>query len=62
MGSFERRIESVAENSGDGIIAPLTFLVVAGSVGAVVYKPVNTLDSIIGYKNTRYLYFGRMAA
>jgi adenosylcobinamide-phosphate synthase len=61
-GLIRATIESVAENFSDGIIAPTMFLVVAGPVGAVAYKAVNTLDSMIGYKNTRYLYFGRMAA
>jgi adenosylcobinamide-phosphate synthase len=61
-GLIRAAIESVAENSSDGIIAPLLFLVVAGPVGAVAYKAVNTLDSMIGYKSARYLYFGRMAA
>ena len=61
-GLIRATIESVAENSSDGIIAPLLFLIVAGPVGAVAYKSVNTLDSMIGYKNTRYLYFGRLAA
>ena len=58
-GLIRATIESVAENSSDGIIAPLLFLIVAGPVGSIVYKSVNTLDSMIGYKNTRYLYFGR---
>lgn len=61
-GLIRATIESVAENSSDGITAPLLFLVVAGPVGAVAYKAINTLDSMIGYKNTRYLYFGRLAA
>jgi adenosylcobinamide-phosphate synthase len=61
-GLIRAAIESVAENSSDGIIAPLLFLIVAGPVGAVAYKSINTLDSMIGYKITRYLYFGRFAA
>jgi adenosylcobinamide-phosphate synthase len=61
-GLIRATIESVAENSSDGIIAPLFFLIVAGPVGSVAYKSVNTLDSMIGYKNSRYLYFGRIAA
>jgi adenosylcobinamide-phosphate synthase len=55
-------IESIAENCNDGFVAPLLFLVVAGPVGAVVYKALNTLDSMIGYRSTRYLYFGRVSA
>ncbi len=55
-------VESVAENSVDGIIAPLFFAALGGPVGAMAYKAVNTLDSMIGYKNDRYLDFGRTAA
>ncbi len=61
-GLIRAAIESVAENTSDGIIAPLFFLSVAGPVGAIVYKAINTLDSMIGYKDSRYLYFGRCAA
>jgi adenosylcobinamide-phosphate synthase len=55
-------IESIAENCNDGFVAPLLFLVVAGPVGAVIYKAINTLGSMIGYRSTRYLYFGRVSA
>ncbi len=55
-------VESVAENSVDGIIAPLFFAALGGPVGAMAYKAVNTLDSMIGYKNERYIDFGRTAA
>ena len=55
-------VESVAENSSDGVIAPLFFLFIAGPVGAIAYKAINTLDSMIGHRNERYLYFGRFAA
>ena len=61
-GLLRAAIESVAENSSDGIIAPLLFLFVGGPAAALVYKAVNTLDSMIGYKDDRYLYFGRCAA
>ncbi len=61
-GLIRAAIESVAENASDGIIAPLFFLSVAGPVGAIVYKAVNTLDSMVGYKDSRHLYFGRCAA
>jgi adenosylcobinamide-phosphate synthase len=61
-GLIRATIESIAENSSDGITAPLLFLVVAGPVGAITYKAINTLDSMIGYKSIRYLYFGRFAA
>ena len=55
-------VESVAENTVDGIIAPLFFAILAGPVGAMAYKAVNTLDSMIGYKNECYIDFGRTAA
>lgn len=55
-------IESVAENIVDGITAPLFYAILAGPLGALVYKSVNTLDSIFGYKNERYLHFGWAAA
>lgn len=55
-------IETVAENTSDGIIAPLFYYYIGGLPGAAVYKAVNTLDSMMGYKNERYLYYGRVAA
>jgi adenosylcobinamide-phosphate synthase len=55
-------IESIAENLSDGIIAPLLFLFVGGPVAAMAYKAINTLDSMIGYRDERYLFFGRAAA
>jgi adenosylcobinamide-phosphate synthase len=55
-------VESVAENASDGVIAPLLFLFVAGPVGAIAYKAINTLDSMIGHRDERYTYFGRFAA
>ncbi len=55
-------IETVAENASDGVIAPLFYLCLGGPVGALLYKAVNTLDSMVGYKNQRYLHFGRVAA
>ena len=55
-------VESVAENCSDGVLAPLCFLFVGGPVLALAYKAVNTLDSMIGYRDARYLYFGRAAA
>jgi adenosylcobinamide-phosphate synthase len=55
-------VESVAENTSDGVIAPLLFLFVGGPVAAIAYKAVNTLDSMIGYRDERYLFFGRTAA
>lgn len=55
-------VESVAENTTDGIIAPLFYLAVGGVPLAMTYKAINTLDSMIGYKNERYINFGRIAA
>jgi adenosylcobinamide-phosphate synthase len=55
-------VESIAENLSDGIIAPLLFLFVGGPVAAMAYKAINTLDSMIGYRDEKYLYFGRAAA
>jgi adenosylcobinamide-phosphate synthase len=51
-------VETVAENTSDGIIAPLFWLTAAGPVGAMAYKAVSTLDSMIGYRNERYLLLG----
>jgi adenosylcobinamide-phosphate synthase len=55
-------VETVAENSSDGVIAPLFFFAIGGAPACFLYKAVNTLDSMIGYKNEKYLYFGRFAA
>jgi len=55
-------VESIAENTNDGIIAPLFYLMLGGPVLAIVYKAVNTLDSMIGYKNERYINFGWFSA
>ncbi|NHQ60375.1 cobalamin biosynthesis protein [Chlorobium sp. BLA1] len=54
--------ESVAENSVDGVTAPLFYALLLGPVGAIAYKAVNTLDSTFGYKNERYLAFGWASA
>ncbi|MBQ7143830.1 MAG: cobalamin biosynthesis protein CobD [Oscillospiraceae bacterium] len=55
-------VETVAENTTDGVIAPLLWMLAFGPVGGWFYKAVNTMDSMVGYKNERYLYFGRAAA
>lgn len=55
-------LETLAENLSDGIIAPLFWWAVLGVEGMLTYKMINTLDSMIGYKNERYLYYGRLAA
>jgi adenosylcobinamide-phosphate synthase len=55
-------VESVAENTVDGVTAPLLFAVLGGPAGAMMYKAVNTLDSLFGYKTERYLNFGWASA
>lgn len=55
-------LESMSENLSDGVVAPLCFYAVLGLPGMMLYKMINTLDSMIGYKNAQYLYFGRFAA
>ena len=55
-------VETVAENTTDGVVSPLFFLFLGGPAAAMAYKAVNTMDSMIGYQNERYLYFGRAAA
>ena len=62
VGIAKAAIETVAENSSDGVIAPLLYLAIGGPVAGMVYKAINTMDSMIGYKNERYLHFGRVAA
>ena len=61
-GVAKAAVETVAENASDGVIAPLLFLAVGGVPLGTLYKAVNTMDSMVGYKNDRYLYFGRAAA
>lgn len=55
-------VETIAENTVDGIVSPLFFFAIGGLPLAVVYRAANTLDSMIGYKNDKYIYFGRVAA
>ncbi|MDE6338736.1 MAG: adenosylcobinamide-phosphate synthase CbiB, partial [Muribaculaceae bacterium] len=55
-------LETLAENLSDGVIAPMFWYLLLGLPGMMAYKMVNTLDSMIGYKNERYLDFGRVAA
>lgn len=55
-------VETVAENASDGVIAPLFYIAIGGAPLGFLYKAVNTLDSMIAYKNDKYLYFGRFAA
>lgn len=62
QGIMKAAVETVAENTSDGEIAPLCYLFLFGAAGGMVYKCINTCDSMIGYQNDRYLYFGRVAA
>lgn len=61
-GVTRAAVETVAENASDGVIAPMFWMALAGPLGGFFYKAVNTMDSMIGYKNDRYLYFGTAAA
>ncbi len=61
-GVTKAAVETVAENTGDGVIAPMIYLAIGGAPLAMCYKAVNTLDSMVGYKNERYIDFGRASA
>ena len=61
-GITKAAVETVAENTSDGVTAPLIFAALFGASGGFLYKAVNTMDSMVGYKNDKYLYFGRFAA
>ena len=61
-GVTEAAVETVAENASDGVIAPLLYMLIGGAPLALTYKAINTMDSMLGYKNEKYLYFGRVPA
>ena len=61
-GVTRAAVETVAENASDGVIAPLLYMLLGGAPLALTYKAINTMDSMLGYKNEKYLYFGRCAA
>lgn len=61
-GVTKAAVETVAENTSDGVIAPLFYMALFGVYGAFVYKAINTMDSMTGYKNDHYIYFGTCAA
>lgn len=61
-GVTKAAVETVAENASDGVIAPLLYMLLGGAPLALTYKAVNTMDSMVGYKNEQYLNFGRAAA
>lgn len=62
QGVTKAAVETVAENSSDGVVAPLLFLMIGGAAGGFFYKSINTMDSMVGYKNDKYRYFGTFAA
>ena len=61
-GVTRAAVEPVVENASDGVIAPLLYMLLGGAPLALTYKAINTMDSMLGYKNEKYLYFGRCAA
>ena len=61
-GVTKAAVETVAENASDGVIAPLLYMLIGGAPLALTYKAINTMDSMLGYKNEKYLYFGRVPA
>ena len=61
-GIIKAAVETVAENASDGVIAPLFYMALGGAPLMFLYKAVNTMDSMVGYQNETYLYFGRAAA
>ncbi len=61
-GVTKAAVETVAENFGDGVFAPMFYMALGGPVCMYLYKAINTMDSMLGYKNERFLYFGRAAA
>ena len=61
-GITKAAVETVAENTSDGVIAPLLFIMCFGVLGGFFYKAVNTMDSMIGYRNDKYCYLGTAAA
>ena len=62
IGVAKAAVETVAENTSDGVIAPMLYTALGGPVLGFLYKAINTMDSMVGYKNERYLHFGRAAA
>lgn len=61
-GVIKAAVETVAENTSDGVIAPMIYLAIGGPVLGFIYKAINTMDSMVGYKNDKYMDFGRTAA
>ncbi len=61
-GVAKAALETVAENTSDGVVAPIFYTLLGGAVAGYFYKAINTMDSMVGYKNEKYKYFGRFAA
>lgn len=61
-GVTKAAVETVAENTSDGVTAPLIFMIIGGAPLGFLYKAVNTMDSMLGYKNEKYILFGRIPA
>lgn len=61
-GVVRAAVETVAENASDGVIAPMIYLAIGGPALGFFYKSINTMDSMVGYRNEKYQYFGRTAA
>lgn len=61
-GITKATVETIAENTSDGVIAPMIYIVIGGAPLGFLYKAINTMDSMIGYKNEKYFYFGKFAA
>ena len=62
QGVTKAAVETVAENTSDGVIAPLFYMMIGGAAFGFAYKAINTMDSMVGYKNDKYQYFGTAAA
>ena len=61
-GIIKACVETVAENTSDGVIAPFLYTIIGGPILGMFYKAVNTMDSMVGYRNEKYEYFGKAAA
>ncbi|MBQ5676748.1 MAG: cobalamin biosynthesis protein CobD [Lachnospiraceae bacterium] len=61
-GVTKAAVETIAENTSDGTLAPMLYMFIGGPVLGWFYKAVNTMDSMVGYKNEKYIHFGRYAA
>lgn len=61
-GVTKAAVETIAENTSDGVIAPMLYMAIGGAFLGWMYKSINTMDSMVAYKNDRYLYFGRIPA